>query len=64
MSIYSFITRGKDDRILHKQGVLNSEGRLSDSGLRDFVDLLFIGKSVPEAHEIMLKAAKEINDEK
>lgn len=63
MSIYSLITRGKDDRVLYKQGVLNSDGRLSDSGMRDFLDLLFIGKTPQEAHDVMLKAAQELNDQ-
>jgi len=61
MNLFERITKGKDDYLLYEEGVLTSEGRLSDSGSRLVVDLLFQGKEVSEIRSMLLKEIKLSN---
>lgn len=59
MNLYQKITKGNDDHYLFKAGILNQDGRLSEEGLKTFIDLLFIGKNPNEIRQILVKEAKE-----
>jgi len=59
MNLFQRITRGADEALLYQSGTLNQNGRLTDDGLRDVVDLLFLGKKPDEIRTLLIEEAKK-----
>ena len=61
MKIFERITKGAEDYLLYENGILNSEGRLSEEGRKDVLDLLFLCKDIKEIRGLLIAEIKEIN---
>ena len=63
MRLYELLTKKKDDLLLYEEGVLSTDGRLSDEGRRLVVDLMFQGHKIDEVRSLMLEEIKKYKKE-
>jgi len=59
INFYNRITKQKQEQLFYDNGILDKEGRLTEEGLKVFVDLLFIGKTTIEAKDLIQKEIEE-----
>ena len=64
MNIFHKITKTKQDQLFFEHDILGSDGRLTIEGLKVFVDLLFVGKSIEEARKLIEEEIKKEEEEK
>lgn len=64
MDLFERITRGSDEALLAKYGILGSDGRLTQEGQRTVLDLLFLGKNPSEIRLTLIKEAKKEESKK
>jgi len=65
LNFFNRITKAQQEQMFFENGVLDKEGRLTDEGMKTFVDLLFIGKTPEEARNLIQKEIeKEIERKK
>lgn len=65
INIFNKITKSQQEQMFFDYDILNSEGRLTESGAKIFLDLLFIGKTTEEAKSLIQEEIKkEIKNKK
>lgn len=58
MNLYQLLTNKKENTLLFDEGILGSDGRLSQDGLKLVVDLMFQGHSIEKVKEMLVDEIK------
>lgn len=63
-NIFNRITKGVQEQLFYRHGILTGEGRLTCEGRETFVDLLFLGKTPEEAKNLMAAELVKVDKER